>query len=541
MRMLNPRRLTAAFLLLSAALAVLLLGVRNLYDDEIFSLYLVTSPVREILSITAQGDVHPPGMYLLAHLAWLAVPSFRWMNLIPGAVLYGGLAVFLLATVPLFERVRSQICVLMLATLHPQLLMWDVTFRWYSWWAGVALMAATVALQPGRPRPALSLVRAVMLGVLLAGLFYLNYIALLFAMALAMAMVVRYWAERLGPTALRGLVFAGVFLVLIAPQIHTMLAVHLPDGGAQRSVFVVSALRLAQGVGPSEAYLPWHPLAIAAGMVFVWLGWLGVRRLVWEGPTSSNESSPVAAILVCGVVFFLLVAVTGLGGKPRNALILIPLLAPGAALVLETLRPRVQTALLLFFVVWSGVGIAHLIGGYGLTKSDRIDHPEQVVASVERELGQAGQPGCAVVVTYDGLLAFELAQARLPRLIIVSPFQDPNFGGLQTLPSGACDHARLYGVESYVAGNPLHADALNGELRVAEGYIEGPQSIDRFSFDPDAAMKRRVAGLPVVGGDLRPVTRLPDYRYVVTSGVIERASVEAMRRRMGLFASGSVN
>jgi hypothetical protein len=51
-------------------------------------------------------------------------------------------------------------------------------------------------------------------------------------------------------------------------------------------------------------------------------------------------------------------------------------------------------------------------------------------------------------------------------------------------------------------------------------------------------MKRRVAWLPVVGGDLQRVTRLPDYRYVVTSGTIERASVKAMRRRMTLFVSG---
>src|ERR1039458_5935098 len=65
-----------------------------------------------------------PGMYLLAHLAYRVVPSFRWMDLFPCLFVYAGLAIFLYQVTPLFARTRSQLCLLLLATLHPQLLLW---------------------------------------------------------------------------------------------------------------------------------------------------------------------------------------------------------------------------------------------------------------------------------------------------------------------------------------------------------------------------------------------------------------------------------
>src|ERR1039458_5885817 len=167
----TPRALATAFLLLSATLSVIILGVRNLYDDEISSLDLVTTSARNILQVTAHGDVHPPGMYLLAHVAYSILPSFRWMNLFPALILYTGLTVFLLQVTPLFASTRSQFCLLLIATLHPQLLLWNTTFRWYSWWTGLALITLTVALQPRNPKPNLGTSRALTLGLLLACLF----------------------------------------------------------------------------------------------------------------------------------------------------------------------------------------------------------------------------------------------------------------------------------------------------------------------------------------------------------------------------------
>ena len=539
----TPRTLAAAFLALSAALAVAVLAVRNLYDDELFSLYLVTGSARDIFRITAHGDVHPPGMYLLAHLAYLTLPSFRWMNLFPILVLYTGLAVFLFEVAPLFLRIRAQLCLLLLATLHPQLLLWGATFRWYSWWTGLALIALTIALQPRESRPTLGVARALTLGLLLAGLFYLNYIAFLFLVALAPAMFLRYRTQPWKPLLTRAFLIAGVFFLLIAPQLHTLFTVHLPEGRAQRYGMAMSCLRLLQSIAASEAYLPWHPLAILATLLFAGLCIAGWVHLVTKSPRSGIRPSPqaplrsfdLASIALFGLLFLLLVAATGLGGRPRNGLLLIPVLAPTAALIVETLRPRTQTAILIFFALWSAVGISHLFGRHGLAKSAMNDRPEQVVAFVERGVAS----GCVVVVTYDSALAFELAhEARLHSTLIISPYRGPIFGGDRTLPPEGCAHPRLYAVQSYLSGRAHRVEAVNRELQIAEQYIEGPPSLDSFSPDPDARLKRRLAQLPGLGSDLQSMAALPDYRYIVASGPIDRANIEPMRRRMAHFVSG---
>jgi hypothetical protein len=507
----TPRTQAAAFLLVSAAISVALLAVRNLYDDEIFSLDIVTGSVRHILAVTAEGDVHPPGMYLLAHVAYSMLPSFRWMNLFPAAVLYAGLAVFLLAITPLFARTRARLCLLLLATLHPQLLMWSNTYRWYCWWTGLALITLTAALQPSKPRPALSIARSLALGLLLACLFYLNYITLLFAFAVAVAMLLRYRHQPRGQLLGRALLTAAIFAALIAPQLHTMLAIHLPNGDTQRYSLAASVLRL------TEACL----LRLS-------------RKEAVSADTSSSTRPALASIVLFGLLFFLLVAISGLGGKSRNGLLLVPILAPIAALIVDTLRPRAQTAALLFFALWSAVGILHMLGRYGLTKATMNDRPEQVVAFVEQTAGQ----NCAVVVTYDSALAFELAQANLPQTLVVSPFRGAIFGGSRALPPSDCAHTRLYAVESYLGGTAHRVETYTSELAVAEQSIEAPAATDYFSPDPYAGRKRRLARLNGFMGDLDSVARLPDFRYVVLSGPTDRAALEEMRRRMPHFASG---
>jgi hypothetical protein len=477
-------------------------------------------------------------MYLLAHLAYRLLPSYRWMDLVPTAVLYAGLAVFLISIVPLFVRTRARQTFLLFATLSPQLLMWGNTFRWYSWWTGVALIALTVALQPARQHATLTATRALSLGVLLAALFYLNYITLIFVAALAAAAFVRYRAEVPARTLLiRALLALGVFLALIAPQLHTMFAVHLPDARAQRYSLLISCLRLIQSIATSEAYLPWHPLAIAAVVVSLALCLIACLRLARsrEAP-QTEDNSPLRAICVFGMLFFLLVAASGLGGKPRSALLLIPVLAVPLALLADTLRPRTQTALLAFLALWSAVGAAHLLTRTGLSKSSMTDRPEQVATFVHHSTtvaSQAAPASCAVVVTYDSALAFALAESHTPNLLIVSPFRGAIFGGAPTLPD-TCASTRLFVVQSYLAGNPTRLSTFNGELAVARQYILGPPRTDRFSPDADAPSKRRLARL-LADPD---AATLPDARYTVTSGPMDPAALDVMRHRLTHFVSG---
>jgi hypothetical protein len=525
----GPLALAAGFLATSLLVALAFLAFRNIYDDEISSLDWTGLPFRTIVHVSNSEDVHPPGMYVLSHLAYLVIPSPRWMTVAPLLVFYAGLSVFVLAVVPLLKTSLSRICFLLLATLHPQLIMWSNSIRWYGWWTGIALLTLAIALRLRNPdAPArLSYGRALGLGLLLGCLFYLNYITLIFAAALAVAMVLRY-----GWTVWRqGLVTAASLVLLAVPQLRPFLTVHLAGSRTQRSGMAVSAARLAQGLATSEAYLPWHPLALGALVVFLLLAAIclrwgaGLLREAIRERSLKAASLPLPSLLCFAMAFLVLVTLTGLGGKPRNALLLAPVLATAGGLAMERVRPRAaQLGLLAFLALWSGVGMVHLIGRYGVAKAGMNNRPEEVVDFV----GASRGVNCAVLVTYDPELSFAAATSRLDRLLVITAGQNSMYRAAKPFDPAECTAIELYVVKSYLGGLRT-GQVLLAETVNAEAAIAGPVRVDSLSFDPDARMKRRFRFIPGAGD-------LPDYRYVVSSGLLGKDQLPMLMQSLPHFA-----
>ena len=524
------RRFTVFTLALSALVAVAVLGARNLYDDEILSLPIIASAPRAIIRFAAAADVHPPGMYLLAHFALRLLPSFRWMNLIPMAVLYAGLCWFVLEFVPLFRRPVSQALFLLLATLHPQLLLWGTSYRWYSWWTGIALITIVVAIQPRRPSPFLSYGRSIGIGLLLACLLYLNYITVLFAVALGVSIAFRYRTFPKRQTLLAVGIIAGVFAVACAPQLRILITNQLARSGPQRSGLMSSLAHLTYATLASEAYLPWHPLALATSVVLMCALVAACIQTGKRDIGEQAEGSALSSLTAFTVCFFLLVAFSGLGGRPRNGLLLVPTFAAVFAYAADRLSMRIQQALLIFLALWSAGGIGHILLRTGLAKATMIDRPEQVASFI-----RSTQTGCSVVVTYDPLLAFSVSHPRIPGTFLLSAFASPIAESTVLPPE--CSEPTLYVVHSYIGGSAESAARIDRELEAATHFIAGPIQRASFSLDPDAIRKRSLSRFPGFRGDLDSAARLPDYRYTVIAGPIPAASLSQLRSQLPHFCT----
>ncbi len=511
-------RLSILFLLTSFLLSLAFLSTRNIYDDEIATADLLPLPTAQIIAMQNHTDVHPPGMYVLAHLGYNVIHSPRWVTIFPLLCLYTGLSVFVLAYAPLFRSPAARFCFILLATLHPQLLMWGNSIRWYPWWTGLALLTVTVALNSRRSAPVFSLVRAATLGLFLASLFYLNYITIIFTLALIAGMLLRYGRSVWKPLLLTAVVEAA----LIAPQLRPFLTVHLHGSGDQRSNPILSAARLTQSLFSSEAFLPWHPAALTAALLMLVLTLVGIRLGLRYIRTCRLVSAPegdrsLASLLTTSLLFLLLVAVTGLGGKPRNGLALVPLLAPAIALVVGSLRPRAAKLCIAFFIVWSAWGITHLLRREGLTKSGMNNRPEEVLNFIEQTRGNA----CSVAITYDPILSFYLVESHLPRQLVLSFSQNNLYRDAIPFTPRQCPAIKLYVVQSYLGGFGGYETILPNQLRTATQFIHTPLQINKFSIDPDAPIKRR---LRFIGG----TADLPDYRYMVGSGYLAPADLPTL-------------
>ncbi|QMV17979.1 hypothetical protein GOB94_04195 [Granulicella sp. 5B5] len=528
----RPRILAALFLAVSLCISVGILSTRNIYDDEHVSLNYVHGSVQGIIAAANSTDIHPPGMYLLARLAYAAIPSPRWMALFPLLFIYGGLAVFVLSVTPLFAKRREQVTFLLLATFHPQFLMWGNTIRWYSWWTGIALTTLVVALRPREEIPLFSYRRAVVLGLLLDCLYYLNYITLVFIAALAVGILVRYSWRIWKQCLVSFLLFVAVSL----PQWHAMLAVHIantrsPETG-QRASVVVSFARLIQANFCSEAYMPLQKFVLFVGLVFVVLSVVGLVGCIrWVRARAASGSlwtklDGLGCITVFMLLYFVLVGLSGLGIKPRNALILAPLLAPVAAMIVGTLRPLfLQYGVLGIFALWSAGAMEHLISRDGLAKSSMTDRPEEVVSFLR------AQPSgtCSVVETYDYLLTFTLAHSDLPHVLTLTPFQNAADEGAVPFDRASCQRFEIYFVDSQSAGLAGEADVLKSEMNGFAASLGGRMDVHRFSFDKAAAAKRKFKFIP-------GAAVLPDYRFVLSSEAIDALKVDDIENLQPHFA-----
>lgn len=522
-------RLVLLVLIVSFALSLGCVATRNIYDDEHSSLYFVRLSTSQIIQAANSSDVHPPGMYLLTHYAFKAIPSPRWMTLAVLVLMYAGLAVFVRNVTPLFATMRGRICFLALATLSPQLLMWGLTFRWYGWWTPLALIVLVHALQPEKVEvPHISYVRSSVVGILLAALFYINYITLLFTLALSAAVAFRYGSR---PWK-RYVVALIVFLLLVSPQLRAFYAVHLPGNHGQRANPLVSSARLLQGTFISEAYLPWHPIAVAALLCFGALITFGILRTIRPSSLSGAllaTKRGLPSVILFAAVFFMLVALSGLGMKPRNALILIPTLAPLFALIVESLPSRaLQSMLLVFFFLWEGVGIEHLILRRGLAKSNMNNHPEEVITYIRQASGS-----CSIVVTYDPLLTLRLEESSLPNLLVLAPPDSTLAVHRSAFNREACRVTDIYWVTSYLGGMGAGGEQLAKEMFAAKSPLKGQEQTRNFSYDPDAAGKRRFK----LSDDR---SELPDYRYVVQSARISAKDLSESLKLLPDYADASV-
>jgi hypothetical protein len=538
--------LTACFFAISLLLSVAFVATRNTYDDEYSNLTYVSLSVPQIIHAANSADVHPPGMYLLTHFAFEATPSPRWMTLWDVLLLYAGLATYLFAVAPLFTGTGSRMCFLLLAALHPQLLMWGNTIRWYGWWTGVALITLVVAMRPGaearrdpgsrhnpgplantnvQALPRFSYPRAVVLGLLLVCLFYLNYITLVFGAALGLTMLFRYswraWKQFLLTLA--------VFTPLIVPQLHAFLTVHIPGGSGQRAGIALSLARLVDATLCSEAYLPWHPLAILALVVFPALlvyGAIRAYRLARASTLSAallTGEPGLASLVLFSLLFFCLVVAAGFGVKPRNGLLLIPLLAVPFALIVGSLRSgRLQALVLGFIALWSGVGIGHLLGREGLTKSNMNNRPEELT----RYLQQAQGADCSVVVTYDSLMALTVSTSHLPRTLLLTPAPSPIPLHEPPFVLDQCARVDLYRVQSYLGGLGPWGKGVSDQMAAA--LPSPPAKILNLSPDPQAARKRRLTFLT-------GASDLPDYRYVVRVNALTPTEFVAVEQKLRAY------
>jgi hypothetical protein len=498
----------------SMAFSISFLTSRNLIDDELGSFLLTTKPISVIWKLANASDFHPPGMYIASHFFYAVTHSERWTTLGGLITLYIGLLAFYRATAHHFSSLSGRMLYSLLLFLHPQLLMWGNSVRWYPYWTGLALLFLTIGLglshSDKQSTAAPNVLSSFVLGAMGAALFYLSYTTLLFLTSFSAAYIVRYSGGRLR----RLLIIATVFVTLVAPQLHAFLTVHLPKRDLQQYSMPVATIRLAHGIFASEALAPWHPVSLLFLILVVLPGLVFAARYLsgWKiisSPAEFRLNAERLSIFTLSATLFLLAGASGLGGKPRSFIILAPLLAFILAIGFQCRAPiQYRLFIVPVAVCWIVTGCIHLLLRTGTAKGGMNDHPEEMIQFISEQ----SKGACAIIFLHNPTLTYALNRvAHENTWNVVSIFGDP----LKGIPSGAihlkCLPTMEFVIKSFTGDSAEVIARLQRRLRTALECmtVDGEQM---FGNDPDAAVKRQ---LPLLGDTGKS---LPDYRFQVIYG-----------------------
>jgi len=502
------------FALLSLAAAFVILAYRNIYDDELVTFALIHFPLRELWQRANEFDVHPPGMYALGRLCFLAFGSERWMCVVPLLVWTAGACVFAWSALPRIRTLWGGVIFMLLTFFHPQVLMWTNSNRWYPYWSGLALAILGLAYFPRDSASADAPPRRrtmIFIGCILGGMAYLNYLTGVFAFALTLGFLVRFGISRtaIGRIAIAGLVAFLIFL----PQLSVFLNVHLQNTElTQRSSMGIATLRLAYALSVGEALMPWHPAALLVGALILIPSYYFFCR--------SLRKERAREVVACAafVLFVLIIAIiSGLGGSPRSFVFLTPLMAFMLALGAEQVSGKSWRAVSsVLIALWLSVGAFHLVARTGTAKNSLNDHTDEWVDKIA-ELS-AGRP--ALVVSHNPAIAYEINRRRIPGdsqpLTVLSAYPDwvHNLDrGIQGTPQL---YATVFVVETYIGALRKRNAFVRDYIDSAKSSINLPTTL-RMGEDPDAPMKSKLSG-----------EDLPADRFILTYGPTTKTDWSAL-------------
>lgn len=462
---------TVLVFLVLAALTVVSTRVGTFFDDEIATVTMLDAARdwRAVVTVANSGDVHPPLSYVIDFALRQALGSWKAVQLCAGLANAAALAGFAWAAGGVLPRRTWWVLAGLLATMATAV-MWGASLRWYAWFNPV--FALTLAMQLWAPIRAGT--SAVLLAISAVLLFHLGYLAVV-----AVPLLGCVWLWRYRPVLRnRDLVIAAaataLALALCLPQLHVFLTVHLAAQGPQRGNMGAAMLQSTITVLLGNAVFPLGVLPLAAAAV----GGGAIVRLLAR-PGARAAAMPLVVLVGAGLV---MLALTGLGYKPRNAVFLEIAALPVLAAALTALPRGARTGALIVIGLFQLQGVANVALHRDTAKRSFNTPYRAVVAAIER----LGADCPRTVVTHnDHVLTYLLAPLPLMQSGALSPSQTI------ALRPGDCllvEDGSAYDV----------APKSAGRWQIAmEAIPRREEALVRFRPEPAMAVAGRLLGHPV--------------------------------------------
>ena len=461
---------TALVFLGLAALAVVTTRVGLFFDDEIATIRMLDAARdwRAVVTAANSGDVHPPLGYVVDFALRQALGSWKAVQLCAGLANAAALAGFAWLAGGALPRRTWLVLSALLATMATAV-MWGASLRWYAWFNPVFALALAAQLWS----PVCARTSAVLLALAAVLLFHIGYLAVVAVPLLGFVWLWRHGRSLRRSDLLVVTLAAAAALVLCLPQSHVLLTVHLAAQGPQRGTMAMAMLQSALTVLLGNAVFPLGVLPLA--MAGVSGG--AIVRLMARRETRA-ALMPLGVLVGAGLA---MLALTGLGYKPRNAVFLEIAALPVLAAALAALPGRARTAALVITGMFQLQGLANVALHRDTAKRSFNTPYRALVAAIDRLADDCPH---TVVAHNDYVLAYLLTPPLMQSGALAPP-------GTITLRPGDC---LLVEEGSAFELDPSSLGAWQTALQALRRHEE---TTVRFRPEPAVAAAGRLLGRPV--------------------------------------------
>lgn len=342
---------TAAVFAVLALLAVLTVDNGSYFDDEIASIRMMDSAsgLRQMIALANSNDVHPPLAYVIDHALHRLTGSWKAVQLLAGLANAAALAGFVWIAASALPR-RTWLILAALAGTCATAIMWGASLRWYAWFNPVFTLTLA-ALLWSRLSPARS---AAVLAAAAVVMLHTGYLAFVAVPVLAVLWLARRAAALDRRSLAASAATALLALAACLPQVGVLLSVHLIGQGPQRGSHVLALIQSGITLLLGNAVFPLGIVPLLALLAQIIALGLFLRRGL---PGDRAGHLALAGGIALGLI---LLAATGLGYKPRNAVFLAIAMIPLLAAALAALPRRLAAPALAAVAALQLAGLANV-------------------------------------------------------------------------------------------------------------------------------------------------------------------------------------
>ena len=478
--------------LLFLFVAFFILHNRHFYDDELRNIWLIHHyGYLDIINIVNIYDVHPPLSYILNKVFFNLFGSYE-LIIVP-TIIFLSIALYLFFSYSetYIKDSYGKILLFMFTFLNPNILMWGISLRWYSYWIGLFLfLFIIVFLAPRNPY-------SIYLGTIIIALMtYLSYLTFIVAPLFTIVWLIKYRFQYIKEI----LVSLLIYFALVSYQVYNFLIVSIKYSPSQVDSPLKSLFMVLYSMSIGNTVFPLDPIGITFGIALLILSLYLLPKIT---RLPKDHKRCLFLILLFILSNIVLLSFSGIGGKYRNSLYLNIIFIFALSFLLIFLGKKERIVFLALSAVFITISSYNIIFHQNTAKI-AVNLPLEQFESFLVSLKTAPGHPDMYILTYDPTLGFYLCRTNYKTIAFYeNPFSQNN--SFQA-------HKGDYVIIAETYNNTINKEKYDDIKKYHHNILDNldDQQIVRLGYDKYNKFKSTISG-----------DRVPEYMIVVKFGKLK--------------------